>query len=236
MAYLPLLFEIQTKESRLLALKKEEEQIKNDPRIVQAEGTIKTMNALFAELENQQHGVQSSNRKLELELKTCQEHIAVEEKKLYGGTVTNSRELGQIEQKIAEYKQKAGKLEDEILGMMEQDENLSAQIKVLQKKKSACERDLAVLKTAASQRIREIGIEATGLESELSELTPQVPEDWLARFHKIAGSHHGIGIAQVKNGNCGACHVSLSEMILQKVKRGDDIIVCCENCGRILYY
>lgn len=236
MAYLPILFQIQTMESRLLALKRDEEQVQNDLKIVQTEGALKEINALSAELESKQNGIQSANRKLELELKANQEHIAGEEKKLYGGSVTNSRELGQIEQKVTEYKLAAGKLEDEILQLMEQDETLGAQISVLQKRKTACERELTVLKTAASQRLREISIEVMGLESEIKEVTPQVPEEWLARFHKIAGAHHNVGIAQVKTGNCGACHVSLSDMMLQKVKRGDDIIICCENCGRILYY
>lgn len=236
MAYLPVLFQIQTLESRLLALKKDEAQVKNDPKIAEAEAALVKMNALAAGLEKKRQGNQSSNRKLELELKTCQEHIGAEEKKLYGGSVTNPRELGQIEQKVAEYKHAAGKLEDEILQLMEQDETLGKQIAVLQKKKAACEQDLAALKTSVSQRLAEIHIEIMELESELSEVTPQVPEEWLARYHKIAGAHHGIGISQVKAGNCGACHVSLSDMLLQKVKRGDDVIVCCENCGRMLYF
>jgi predicted nucleic acid-binding Zn-ribbon protein len=236
MAYLPILFQIQTIESRLQALKKDEGIVRNDPRVAQTEAEVREMSALLTELENKRQSTQGSNRKLELELKTCQEHIAMEEKKLYSGSVTNSRELGQIEQKVAEYKHAAGKLEDEVLQLMEQDENLGAQIDIVQKKKVVCEQELAALKSEAAQRMRAISIEVMGLESELKELTPQVPEEWLARFHKIAGAHHGIGIAQVKTGNCGACHVSLSDMLLQKVKRGDDVIICCENCGRILYY
>lgn len=236
MAYLPVLFQIQTFESRLLALKKDEAQVKNDPKIAETEATLVKMNALAAGLEKKRQASQSANRKLELELKTCQEHMRSEEKKLYGGSVTNPRELGQIEQKVAEYKHLAGKLEDEILQLMEQDETLGKQISVLKKKKAACERELAALKTAASQKLAEISIEIMEVENELREITPKVPEEWLARYQKIAGSHNGIGIAQVKAGNCGACHVSLSDMLLQKVKRGDDVIVCCENCGRILYF
>lgn len=236
MAYLPVLFQIQTLESRLSALKKDEVQAKNDPKIAETEAALAKINALWSGLAKKRQETQNSNRKLELELKSCQEHIGAEEKKLYGGTVTNPRELGQIEQKVAEYKHATGKLEDEILQLMEQDETLGKQIRVLQKKKAACEQELAALKTAASQKLGEIRIAMMEVESELSEVMPQVPEEWLARYHKIAASHHGIGIAQVKAGNCGACHVSLSDMLLQKVKRGDDMIVCCENCGRMLYF
>jgi predicted nucleic acid-binding Zn-ribbon protein len=236
MAYLPILFQIQTIESRLQALKKGEELVRNDPKAAQIETALKEINVLLAGFEKKRINLRSSNRKLELELKSSEEHLATEEKKLYGGSVTNSRELGLIEQKVTEYKKTAGKLEDEIILGMEKDESLGAQIADLQKRKTACEQELASLRTLASQRLREINIEVTGLENELSEVLPKVPEEWLARFHKIAGAHHGVGIAQVKTGNCGACHVSLPDMLLQKVKRGDDIITCCENCGRILYY
>lgn len=236
MANLPILFQVQTIESRLQALKKDEGLVRNDPKLAQLEMLLNETKVQITDLENKRRGNQSSNRKMDLELKTCQEHVAAENKKLYGGSVTSSRELELIQQKVAEYKNTAGKLEDDILKLLEQDDSFGEQLAALRKRQVACEQELAALRVQAAQKLREISITAEGLETELSEVSVQVPEEWLARYHKIAGAHYGIGISQVKNGNCGACHVSLSDMLLQKVKRGDDVIVCCENCGRILYY
>ena len=204
MANLPILFQVQTIESRLQALKKDEGQVRNDPQLAQIEMLLKETKLQIADLENKRRSNQSSNRKLELDLKSNQEHQAAENKKLYGGLVTSSRELELIQQKAAEYKTAAGKLEDDILKLLEQDESFGEQLAALRKRQTACEEELATLKVQATQKLREIGITVEGLEIELSEVSVQVPGEWLARYHKIAGAHHGIGIGQVKNGNCPA--------------------------------
>jgi uncharacterized protein len=150
--------------------------------------------------------------------------------------VTNSRELELIQQKVGEYKKTIAKLEDEILQLMEQDDALTNQSSEFKIKAEALEREITTLKKETKRKLSEINLEIEGLEMDLNGVVSRVPQEWLERYHKIAKAHHGVGIAQVKTGNCGACHVSLSELFLQKVKRGDDAIHYCENCGRILYY
>ena len=81
-----------------------------------------------------------------------------------------------------------------------------------------------------------IQMEQEDFQAELEGLLPQVPEDWLKRYRKIANSHRGIGMAKLKNNTCGACHIRQSDALLQQIKRGDDKMVFCENCGRILCY
>ncbi len=236
MANLPGLFQVQTIETRLAALKKEQEQARNSPPLAQTEAALGEMNSRLDEMEKKLQTIQSSNRKLDLELKSHQEHLAAEEKKLYGGSVTSSRELEQIQQKVAEYKNAITKLEDEILQLLEQEETLAEQKAELQKRRADHERVCKALQEETKRKSGELNIDIVGLEQELTEAAAQVPVEWLERYRKIAKAHHGIGIAQIKNSNCGACHVSLSEMLLQKAKRGDDVMIYCENCGRILFY
>lgn len=47
-------------------------------------------------------------------------------------------------------------------------------------------------------------------------------------------SRDGIAVAEVVNGSCSACNMSLRPQMNVEVKRGDRIITC-ENCSRILY-
>lgn len=47
-------------------------------------------------------------------------------------------------------------------------------------------------------------------------------------------SKDGIAVAEVVNGSCSACFMSLRPQMQLEVKRGDQIITC-ENCARILY-
>ncbi|MFM9903047.1 MAG: zinc ribbon domain-containing protein [Pyrinomonadaceae bacterium] len=47
-------------------------------------------------------------------------------------------------------------------------------------------------------------------------------------------SRDGIAVAEVVNGSCSACNISLRPQVQVNVKKGDEIITC-ENCTRILY-
>jgi uncharacterized protein len=47
-------------------------------------------------------------------------------------------------------------------------------------------------------------------------------------------SRDGIAVAEVINGSCSACNISLRPQVQVNVKKGDEIITC-ENCTRILY-
>lgn len=47
-------------------------------------------------------------------------------------------------------------------------------------------------------------------------------------------SRDGIAVAEVVNGSCSACFMSLRPQVQLEVKKGDEIITC-ESCTRILY-
>ncbi|MBK9766912.1 MAG: hypothetical protein IPP63_07780 [Chloracidobacterium sp.] len=47
-------------------------------------------------------------------------------------------------------------------------------------------------------------------------------------------SRDGIAVAEVVNGSCSACFMSLRPQMQVNVKKGDEIITC-ESCTRILY-
>jgi predicted nucleic acid-binding Zn-ribbon protein len=98
------------------------------------------------------------------------------------------------------------------------------------------EKKLEILEAQIKERVFENKLELAELDSELNELMTSVPEEWINKLARIADSHNGVGIAQIKSGCCGACHVSLAESLLQRAKRGEDQILLCENCGRIIFY
>ena len=47
-------------------------------------------------------------------------------------------------------------------------------------------------------------------------------------------SRDGIAVAEVVNGSCAACNMSLRPQMAVEVRKGDKILTC-ENCSRILY-
>lgn len=62
-----------------------------------------------------------------------------------------------------------------------------------------------------------------------------LPEKLAAIYDRLTKrSRDGIAVAEVVNGSCSACFISLRPQMQVNVRKGEEIIIC-ENCSRILY-
>jgi predicted nucleic acid-binding Zn-ribbon protein len=67
------------------------------------------------------------------------------------------------------------------------------------------------------------------------EVFTTLPANLAAVYNRLAlRSRDGIAVAEVVNGSCSACFMSLRPQMQVEIKRGDKIITC-ESCARILY-
>lgn len=84
----------------------------------------------------------------------------------------------------------------------------------------------------------ELGAQKAELDEELrrrNEVFVTLPTQLASVYNRLAQrSRDGIAVAEVVNGSCSACFMSLRPQMQVEVKRGDQIITC-ESCSRILY-
>ncbi len=84
----------------------------------------------------------------------------------------------------------------------------------------------------------QIAAERKVLDEELkrrNEVFVTLPAQLASVYNRLAQrSRDGIAVAEVVNGSCSACFMSLRPQMQVEVKRGDKIITC-ESCTRILY-
>ncbi len=84
----------------------------------------------------------------------------------------------------------------------------------------------------------EIAADRTALDEDLkrrNEVFVTLPAQLASVYNRMAQrSRDGIAVAEVVNGSCSACFMSLRPQMQVEVKRGDQIITC-ESCTRILY-
>ncbi len=67
------------------------------------------------------------------------------------------------------------------------------------------------------------------------EVFATMPPNWATVYNRLVQrSHDGIAVAEVKNGACSACFMSLRKQMQQQLRMSDQIIIC-ENCARNLY-
>jgi predicted nucleic acid-binding Zn-ribbon protein len=84
----------------------------------------------------------------------------------------------------------------------------------------------------------EIDSNKAELETETSKreaVFVTLPAQLAGVYNRLAQrSRDGIAVAEVINGSCTACNMSLRPQMNVEVKKGEQIITC-ENCSRILY-
>jgi predicted nucleic acid-binding Zn-ribbon protein len=68
-----------------------------------------------------------------------------------------------------------------------------------------------------------------------ADVAARVPDALLAHYEKLRRGLDGVGVARVDAGRCAGCHLSLSAVELDSLRRAaDGQVVNHEECGRIL--
>ena len=84
----------------------------------------------------------------------------------------------------------------------------------------------------------EVSVARKELDEELkrrNEVFVTLPTQLASVYNRMAQrSRDGIAVAEVVNGSCSACFMSLRPQMQVEVRRGDQIITC-ESCTRILF-
>jgi predicted nucleic acid-binding Zn-ribbon protein len=142
-----------------------------------------------------------------------------------------------LQHEIQHAETQVAQAEDRLLERMVAGEEYERQVK-------AAERSVTVVESEAQAERQKIQTEQASLQQELQAkeaerrtITPEISEELLGTYDKIAGRHHGIGLAEVRNEACSLCGVRIRPHVFQELRRNDlREIFQCETCSRILYY
>jgi uncharacterized protein len=126
-------------------------------------------------------------------------------------------------------------LEDREIEVMEALDPLDRELQAGDSTRDALEKDAQRLRAA-------IGSKETALDAELAEesraragAASAVSDDLLARYEKLRAKLGGTGAARLAGGSCSGCHLTLSSMELDRVRKAaPETVITCEQCGRIL--
>jgi predicted nucleic acid-binding Zn-ribbon protein len=150
-------------------------------------------------------------------------------------TVKTNKEYTGLQHEIEGVNQAIRQVEDQILGQMEEAEQLKTGIDEAQK---ALDREEAVLtqeKKVVQAEVDKLQAEMDDLKGRRQQWVVQVPEDIMDVYKRTAMHRRGIALAEAKNEICLECHMRIRPQLFQEIKRNDSIIQC-ESCSRILYY
>jgi predicted nucleic acid-binding Zn-ribbon protein len=171
----------------------------------------------------------------EAELAATEERAQAVNRRLYGGTVTASRELQALAADVDSLKARASVLEDQVLELMEAREPLEAELTALSTRRSALEAGRQAAATALAGAEAAVNGDLARLAEERAQAAAAVPADLQATYDRLRSRLGGVAVGRLVGNHCDGCHLTLPAMELDRIRHlPEGEVVTCEQCGRIL--
>lgn len=227
------LYRVQELDTRLYELRNREE---NSPLRIELEKMREDKDQRKAEYEKVTFSLEesrNSQKRMEDELRRLEEKIKREEDKLYGGTVSNPKELRGLQAEVGSLKRQKDNLEMELLEEMERLDEIKARVDELQSSLGNLEAELNEKEGILRGELSEIQAEIEELEEEKEGLRSGIGEELLELYDRLLESKHHLAVVKVVDGVCQGCRVELPGKEYDRFLKSDDIFRC-SSCRRIM--
>lgn len=201
------------------------QQLSKDQALLEAEARVATQKERLADAKRKQ-------KSAEWELEDLQEKINNTNKKLYGTTIKNPKELLNIEHELESLKRELRKKEDILLDMMAEMETMQGELRASSEKLAGLEQEWQQKQETLNQEKAEIEPQIVRLDRRKQELRSLINPGGLQLYEETKLAK-GQAIAKIERGRCQGCHVTLPMTEWRRARSGE--LVQCGNCGRILY-
>jgi len=195
---------------------------------------LKRARRIVAEAEAHFSKCRARMHDLDLEVNGLSDKIKTDEQRLYGGRVTNPKELASLQEEVASLKRRRDKKEEDLL---------EAMVALEQAEAAQVEARAILAQVSEAWRVAQEGLagEQSRLQARLEELEEHrkslaaaIGPDDVAIYQRLRQRKAGRAVAAVKDGICQGCRMSPPSSQVQHARMGKELVFC-NNCGRILH-
>lgn len=180
------------------------------------------------------NGVQAQ-KEAEWALEELEQRLKQQEQRLYGGSVTNAKELAALQQEVQHLRAQQGRQEEKALEMMDAAEALREVAERKALAVSEAEQAWEVANAAGVTRRGQLETKLQELRGKRAELAAAMDSDLVKRYEGMRKTKQGRVVSKIEQNSCQWCRVILTPSELQRVRVSPELQTC-SNCGRILYY
>ena len=153
-------------------------------------------------------------------------------KQLYGGRITNPKELTALQADVKQLTDQKDLIETRAIGIIEKLEESEKKAGSLTDELKKLEASWGTEQARLAKDIELLTTTLAALQAERQEASAKIDQQSLALYEGIRKKKKPA-VARVEQGICKACRLSVSSTALQKVRGGHT--VQCGTCGRILF-
>ncbi len=196
-----------------------------EQRFTQAQSALTQMSETFSLLQKERRGK-------EQDLKISEEQMAHRKSRLTD--LKTNKEYQTHMSEIDTARREMGKIEEQILLLMEKGDQLQIAITSQQAVVSAEEKAFLGQKEAADERLKEIAETAGNLSSAWTEASAGIEAGTLDAYRKMVDTRKVPAVVPLKGQTCGGCNFSLPPQRAAEVQMGEKTLRC-SYCHRFLY-
>jgi predicted nucleic acid-binding Zn-ribbon protein len=179
------------------------------------------------------HVVRAQQKDLELAADSIRTKAAQIETKLYSGSVTNPKELQDLDADLRSLKEQVRKREDELLTLLVQIEEADAEHQAAVAALAAIEGEWRRGQDEMLAEKAEIEPEVARLRETRNSQATDVDRRLIRLYDLLRERRGGTAVARVERGMCQGCRISLPMSVLQRARTGVSVVQCV-SCERIL--
>ena len=170
---------------------------------------------------------------LEGDIKAIQEKITKHKDQLY--QVKTNEQYRAMLKEIEGEERNIRAIEDQVLEKMIEAEEIQKRVQeAAARLEGEKARVAAEIKRLQDERQKDLD-ERERLQARRKEVAAVLSDSVLGLYERIRSYRTGAAVAEVREGLCTACNVRLRPQAYNEV-RGNEGVLTCENCSRILYY
>jgi len=184
---------------------------------------------------------QTSLRAKQSELKAADDAVATQrakikrtETQLYGGGISNPKELQDLHMELESLQRFLAILEDRLLESMLEHEERELERDEAQETLDHLQNQRQKEDAALEQELQQLEIDVERLMGDREEVLRGIDQEDLALYQKLSEKLGVHVVAEVEGDACSICGLALSASASQTVRSGDSLLQC-NQCKRILY-
>ena len=229
---IPRLLDLQAVDQRVVALRAEVDAF---PKRVQ-DADLKLTGARNAVAAAREANAKSLAERKKFELDVQQWKDRAKKYRDQSGSVKTNEAFKALQHEIANADAVVAKADDRQLEIMmaaeESDRRLKATEAALTKAEQSIAAERKELHAQHAAKKKELD---AALADRARAIAP-IPEDLRVLYERIAKRHHGIALAEARDGQCRGCGMRVLPHILQQLLQdANNELFRCESCGLILY-
>lgn len=237
MSALETLLDVQEHDTHLDQLRHRRATLPERAALADIEARIASGAAALVDAVSRRDEVAGRQSALEADIATAVSRISEIEKRLYGGTVSASRDLTAMSEEVDHLRKRRSSIEDQALEVMEEREPVDAEVDRLEAEQSELASQAEAAKHALADAEAAVDAEIATVEGERAGLAAGLPDELAAAYQKLRTRLGGVGAARLVGTSCGGCHLKLPATELDRIKRASpDALVFCDQCERILVH